>query len=60
MEKIEITIPKNFMNVAVTINNRLIANNNDSECYDDLSFPLPEGNWKIYSDKGKHVILIKV
>ena len=46
---IKIKLPKNFMNVGVTITNHLTANTNDSANWDDLRFPLPPGDWSIYT-----------
>lgn len=52
MEKyIDIQIPKNFMNCAVTVSNHFIADTNDINNWDTLKFPLPEpkNKWEIYS-----------
>ena len=59
MTKISIILPKNFMNTGVTKNNYFIADTNDSANWDTLEFPLPSGNWKIHSQKGKIVTLVK-
>jgi len=56
-EFIRIVIPKNFMNTAITTDNHFIADTNDSVNWDFIKFPLPEGNWKLYSIEGKVVIL---
>lgn len=58
-EAIEIELPKGFMNSEITLKNNLIADTNDSSNWDTLKFPLPEGEWSIYSKKGKIVTLIK-
>lgn len=55
--KIEIIIPKGFMNVGVTTDNFFIADTNDSSNWDSLKFPLPEGKWNIFSSNGKNIIL---
>jgi len=57
---IELIIPNNFMNTAVTISNDFTADTNDSANWDTLKFPLPEpkGKWEIYSIKNKSVLLI--
>lgn len=58
MEKITITLPKGFMNTSVTLDNHFVADTNDSSNWDELKFPLPKGEWKIYNIKGKTVTLI--
>ena len=58
--KIEIEIPKGFMNVAVTLNNLFIADTNDSQNWDTLKFPLPDGKWSVFSIDEKKVILKKI
>ena len=57
--KIEIEMPHGFMNVGITTNNMLIADTNDRSNWDTLKFPLPDGKWRVYSAKGKKVVLIK-
>jgi len=49
--EIEVQIPKNFMNCGISINNNFIADTNDSQNWDTLSFPLPKPKykWNIYS-----------
>ena len=54
-----IILPKGFYNTSITIDNHLIADTNDAIGWDTLKFPLPSGKWKIYSKKGKKVVLIK-
>jgi len=56
--KIEIKIPKGFMNTAVTTDNFFIADTNDSANWDTLKFPLPEGNWSIFNVSNNKVTLI--
>ena len=58
--KIEIELPKGFMNIAVTKDNFLIADTNDSSNWDTLKIPLPEGEWVIHSVFGKVVTLNKL
>ena len=48
-EKITIKIPLNFMNTAITTDGFFIADTNNSEEFDSLKFPLPDGKWSIYS-----------
>ena len=55
---LRIVIPKNFMNTAITSDNFFIADTNNSVNWDFIKFPLPEGNWKIYSEEGKIIILV--
>jgi len=57
---IEISIPKGFMNVGVSVDNNLIADTNDSQNWDTLILPLPKpnGKWSIKSIDGKKVSLI--
>ena len=46
----EIKIPKGYRNIGITINNKLIADTNDSSDWDTICIPLPKGffrNWKI-------------
>ena len=57
MKKIQIELPKGFMNVAVTLNNHLVADTNNSANWDTLKFPLPKGKWSIYNIVGKVVML---
>lgn len=56
-KEIEITLPKNFMNVGITTDNYLVADTNDSKNWDTLRFPLPKGNWSIASKHHEKVIL---
>jgi len=58
-ETIVIELPLGFMNVAVTQDNHLTANTNDSSRWDTMKIPLPEGKWSILSINGKHVFLHK-
>lgn len=60
MITIDILLPKNFMNVGVTVTNHLTADTNDSALWDEIMFPLPKGKWKIhsYSENNKLVTLI--
>jgi len=46
---IDIELPKNFMNVSITDNNELVADNNSSSEWDTLKFPLPKRVWGVYS-----------
>lgn len=60
-DKLTVKIPLNFMNTAITIDNFFVADTNNSEDFDILKFPLPEGKWSIYShavQKGE-VVLVK-
>lgn len=53
---IEFELPKGFMNVGVSSDNKyLTANTNDSSNWDTLRVPLPKGKWSI---KGYQVTLI--
>jgi hypothetical protein len=56
--KIEIELPKGYMNTDVTTDNHFIADTNDGANWDKLKFPLPKGKWSIYSVKGKMVVLV--
>ena len=63
MEKIEIKLPKGFMNTGVVYRDkhpRFVADTNDSANWDTLDFPLPEGKWEVYSEdiQNNKVILI--
>jgi hypothetical protein len=62
MKKIEVLIPGDFMNERVTIQNEFVADNNYSSFFLQIKFPLPEGNWSIYSItvylRQKKIILI--
>ena len=57
--KIEIKIPKGFMNTAITIDNFFIADTNDSANWDTLKFPLPKGKWSIFNVSNNKVTLIR-
>ena len=57
--KIEIKIPKGFMNTAVTTDNFFIADTNDSANWDTLKFPLPEGNWSIFNVSNNKVTILR-
>ena len=56
--KLIIELPNGFMNTAVTVSNRFIADTNDSFKWNTLSFPLPAGKWNIYNIEGRKVTLI--
>lgn len=57
--KLEIELPKGFMNVGIGVDNSLIADTNDSVAWDTVHIPLPEGLWSILNIEGKIVTLIK-
>ena len=57
LKTIEVELPLGFMNVAVTLDNHLTANTNDSSKWDTIKFPLPEGKWSVWGIRGKFVIL---
>ena len=67
-DEIEIILPTNFMNCAVTVNNNFTSNTNDSYNWGELSFPLPKPKygWMIkkykkhynVDDTNKVVVLI--
>lgn len=57
-KEITVVLPKGYMNVAVTIDNCLVADTNNSIEWDTLNFPLPFGEWKIRAITGKYVYLI--
>lgn len=48
-KEIRVTLPQGFMNVAITSDNYLVANTNNSAKWDTLKFPLPSGKWAIYA-----------
>ena len=60
---IEIKIPKGYMNCGVSTDNTFIADTNDSQNWDTLSFPLPTppngGVWSIHSYDGLTVKLVE-
>lgn len=59
-KEITIELPKGFMNTAVVINKGysfFVADTNNSANWDTLKFPLPDGKWYIWNQKGKNVIL---
>lgn len=60
MSTITVKLPEGFMNVAVTIDNHLIADTNDSAKWDTLKFPLPSGSWCIYNQSGGVITLHKI
>ncbi len=43
---IEVEIPKGYMNCGVSTCNNFIADTNDSEFWDTLTFPLPKPKYK--------------
>ena len=55
---IEVELPKGYMNVGVA-GGCLIADTNDSANWDTLRFPLPDGEWRIHSQDGKKVRLVR-
>lgn len=57
-EKIEIKIPKGYMNCGVTLDNHFIADTNDSFNWDTLKFPLPKGKWCIHSYKENNTVVL--
>lgn len=56
--KIKVEIPKGFMNTAVTTDNFLIADTNDSANWKKFKIKLPQGWWSIFSVSGQEVTLI--
>lgn len=58
--KIEIELPKGFMNTAVAEDNHLTANTNDSANWKELRVKLPTGKWVIFSVKHDLVTLLKI
>ena len=46
---IEVELPKNFMNVGITVSGELVADTNDSSNWDTLKVPLPKGRWRVHS-----------
>ena len=60
MKKIEIKLPKGFMNCAITICNNFTSNTNDSANWDTICFPLPDtkGNWVIESYEKENIVLL--
>lgn len=56
---IQIELPNGFMNVAISNNNYLYADTNNSANWDTLKFPLPNGEWGIQSINSKIVTLYK-
>lgn len=48
MKKIIVRIPRNFMNVGISTDNKLTADTNDHNKWDMVIFPLPRGRWSIY------------
>jgi len=62
MKKIEIVVPTEFsLNPRITFNNEFIVNE-DAIRWREIKFPLPEGNWSIYSVLGnyKHTKVILI
>lgn len=61
MSDINIKIPKDFMNCSVTTNNKFVADTNNSNNWDVISFPLPEPEegfrWAIKSNISNNVVL---
>jgi len=60
MKYIDIKIPNGFMNIGITKDNYFIADTNDSNNWDTIKFPLPEGNWVIsdMGSKGSIILLL--
>ena len=58
--EIEVIIPDGFYNVAVSVDNYLVADTNNSTKWDTMKFPLPNGVWNIKNVSGKVVTLISV
>jgi phage repressor protein C with HTH and peptisase S24 domain len=56
---LKVKIPKGFMNTAVTTDNFLIVDTNDSANWMKLKYKLPEGKWFIYSSNEHEVILVE-
>jgi len=57
--EIVVKVPRGYMNIGVSTSGRLIADMNDSQNWDVLSFPLPSGAWRIKKVEGQTVILCK-
>lgn len=49
MRVIDIYIPRNFFNCAISTCGSFIADTNDSENWNKIKFPLPKGKWEIHS-----------
>jgi hypothetical protein len=62
MEKYFITlkVPKGYMNFSISKTNRFIGDTNNSENWDTISFPLPEGKWSIYSVNSSNEVKLKL
>lgn len=62
MGKIEITIPKGFMNCCVTTDNKFVADTNNSADWKTMQIPLPKPKhrWQVnnYSDNFTKVELV--
>lgn len=56
---IQLKIPEGMVNVAVTKNNFLIANTNNSRDWKYYKRKLPKGEWSIYSVENNNVSLIR-
>jgi len=54
---ISVTLPQGAMNIAVSIDNHLIADSNDSANWKVFRLPLPPGKWTIANITGPLVIL---
>lgn len=60
MKTLDIKIPRNFMNCAITIDNYFVADTNNSKEWDTLRFPLPDGKWHIHrTDVAPGIITLK-
>jgi len=60
MKTIEILLPVGFMNCGITGDNHLIADTNDSTNWNVISFPLPNGKWRIHSYKNNNTIVVLI
>ena len=57
--RIEIKIPKDYMNIGISTDNKwIIGDTNDSTNWDTFKFPLPDGEWTI-EDIKKDIVTIK-
>ena len=60
MKIIEILLPVGYFNIAITTDNKIVGDSNNSEFFYRFSFPLslPKFKWKIFKEDGLNLTLV--
>ena len=58
-KRIQVKLPRGFMNVSVTTDNGLVSDTNYSKDFDNIKFPLPKGIWVIEEYLQGNLVILK-